>query len=73
MAMLQAFIDQDHARSIVTKRLALLAMVSHEHEEITTYGEREVQQVLRRALLKYRLHTEQELFEEAYRYIREYY
>ncbi|MCH8513647.1 MAG: DUF559 domain-containing protein [Kiritimatiellae bacterium] len=39
----------------------------------TTQGEREVQQALRRALLKYKLHTDQELFEKAYSYIRQYY
>jgi len=41
--------------------------------QTTTQGEREVQQALRRALLKYKLHTDQELFDKAYGYIREYY
>ena len=36
-------------------------------------GEREVKQALRRTLLKYRLHTDQELFDRAYAYIRQYY
>ncbi len=36
-------------------------------------GEREVQKSLRRTLLKYQLHTEEELFEKAYGYIKEYY
>lgn len=39
----------------------------------TTQGEREVRQALRRTLLKYRLHTDQELFDKAYGYIRQYY
>jgi type I restriction enzyme, R subunit len=39
----------------------------------TTAGEREVQRALRRALLKYKLHREQELFEKAYGYIKQYY
>lgn len=39
----------------------------------TSQGEREVQQALRRTLLKYKLHTDQELFEKAYGYIRQYY
>ncbi len=39
----------------------------------TSQGERVVQQSLRRALLKYRLHTDQELFDKAYGYIRQYY
>ena len=36
-------------------------------------GEREVQKSLRKALLKYKLHKDQELFDRAYMYIKEYY
>ena len=36
-------------------------------------GEREVKLALRKTLFKYRLHQDQELFERAYGYIREYY
>jgi type I restriction enzyme, R subunit len=39
----------------------------------TTQGERLVQKELRRTLLKYKLHTDQELFDKAYEYIRQYY
>ncbi len=39
----------------------------------TSQGERLVQKELRRALLKYKLHTDQELFDKAYGYIRQYY
>jgi type I restriction enzyme R subunit len=39
----------------------------------TSQGEREVQQALRRTLLKYKLHTDQDLFDKAYGYIRQYY
>jgi type I restriction enzyme R subunit len=39
----------------------------------TNAGEREVKQALRRTLLKYKLHKEQDLFDRAYAYIREYY
>lgn len=39
----------------------------------TTGGEREIQKSLRKALLKYKLHTDQLLFERAYAYIKEYY
>ncbi|MDR4509047.1 MAG: HsdR family type I site-specific deoxyribonuclease [Candidatus Brocadiaceae bacterium] len=39
----------------------------------TTAGEREVRKALRKTLLKYNLHTDQDLFERAYGYIREYY
>lgn len=41
--------------------------------QYTSQGERLVQRELRRALLKYRLHTDQELFDKAYGYIRQYY
>ena len=39
----------------------------------TSQGEREVQQALRRTLLKYKLHSDQDLFDKAYGYIRQYY
>lgn len=39
----------------------------------TGAGEREVQRALRRTLLKYKLHGEQDLFDRAYAYIRQYY
>ncbi len=39
----------------------------------TNRGEREVQQSLRKALLKYQLHKDQLLFDRAYAYIKEYY
>ena len=39
----------------------------------TSQGERLVQRELRRTLLKYKLHTDQDLFEKAYGYIRQYY
>ncbi len=39
----------------------------------TIAGEREVQKALRKTLLKYKLHREQDLFDRAYAYIKEYY
>lgn len=39
----------------------------------TAAGEREIQRALRRTLLKYRLHGDQDLFDRAYAYIRQYY
>lgn len=39
----------------------------------TSQGERLVQKELRCTLLKYKLHTDQELFDKAYSYIRQYY
>ena len=41
--------------------------------QTTSAGEREVKQALRRTLLKYQLHRDQELFDKAYGYIRAYY
>ncbi|MGI8891775.1 MAG: type I restriction endonuclease subunit R [Chthoniobacterales bacterium] len=39
----------------------------------TAQGEREVKQALRRSLLRYKLHTDQELYDKAYGYILQYY
>ena len=39
----------------------------------TIAGDREVKQALRRTLLKYKLHQEQDLFDRAYEYIKQYY
>jgi type I restriction enzyme R subunit len=39
----------------------------------TIAGERDIKKALRRVLLKYQLHTDSELFEKAYAYIKQYY
>ena len=39
----------------------------------TQAGEREVKKALRKALFKYKLHADEELFEKAFSYIRQYY
>ena len=39
----------------------------------TLAGEREIKKALRKALFKYKLHADEELFDKAYRYIRQYY
>jgi len=39
----------------------------------THAGEREVKMALRKTLFKYKLHQDQELFDKAYGYIRQYY
>ncbi len=41
--------------------------------QLTSQGERLVQKELRKTLLKYQLHRDQELFDKAYGYIRQYY
>ena len=52
---------------------AIVRQVRFDGWQATDQGEREVKQALRRALLRYKLHTDQELFDKAYGYIREYY
>ena len=52
---------------------AIVKQVRFDGWQNTAQGEREVKQALRRALLKYKLHTDQDLFDKAYGYIREYY
>ncbi|HRX55161.1 MAG TPA: hypothetical protein P5016_11645, partial [Verrucomicrobiales bacterium] len=52
---------------------SIVRQVRFDGWQTTTQGEREVQQALRRALLKVKLHTDQELFDKAYEYIRQYY
>jgi len=52
---------------------AIVKQVRFDGWQTTAQGEREVKQALRRALLKYKLHTDQDLFEKAYSYIRQYY
>jgi len=52
---------------------AIVRVISFVGWQTTSRGEREVQQSLRRALLKYQLHKDQVLFDRAYAYIKEYY
>lgn len=52
---------------------AIVRVVRFDGWQHTSAGEREVQRALRRTLLKYKLHREQELFDRAYGYIRQYY
>lgn len=47
--------------------------VRFEGWQTTHAGEREVRRALRKTLFKYRLHQDQELFDRAYGYIRQYY
>lgn len=52
---------------------AIVRVVRFPGWQNTIGGEREVQKSLRKALLKYKLHTDQVLFDRAYAYIKEYY
>jgi type I restriction enzyme R subunit len=51
----------------------IVRMVRFDGWQATAAGEREVRKALRRTLFKYKLHTDNELFEKAYGYIKEYY
>jgi len=51
----------------------IVKIVRFDGWQTTIAGEREVQKSLRKTLLKYQLHKEEELFEKAYAYIKEYY
>ena len=66
-----------------TERLAVVERIVTDIDEIvlvrfpnwqtTASGEREVKKSLRSTLLKYQLHRNQDLFERAYEYIKQYY
>jgi type I restriction enzyme, R subunit len=58
---------------IVAEIDAIVRVVRFPGWQKTVAGEREVQKSLRKALLKYKLHKDQILFERAYAYIKEYY
>jgi type I restriction enzyme R subunit len=58
---------------IVTDIDSIVRIVRFPGWQKTSSGEREVQKSLRKALLKYQLHKDQALFEQAYAYIKEYY
>jgi type I restriction enzyme R subunit len=58
---------------IVTDIDSIVRSISFPGWQTTASGEREVQQSLRRALLKYKLHKDQVLFDRAYEYIKEFY
>jgi type I restriction enzyme R subunit len=58
---------------IVSDIDSIVKQVRFDGWQATAQGEREVKQALRRALLKYKIHTDQELFDKAYGYIRQYY
>jgi hypothetical protein len=61
------------AERIVTNIDSIVPQVRFDGWQSTVQGEREVKQALRSALLKYKLHTDQALFDRAYGYIKNYY
>jgi type I restriction enzyme R subunit len=52
---------------------AIVRQIRFDGWQTTSAGEREVQKALRLALKKFKLHTDQELFDKAYGYVRQYY
>jgi len=58
---------------IVTEIDEIVRVVRFPDWQNTSAGEREVQKALRKVLLNYKLHREQDLFDRAYAYIRQYY
>ena len=52
---------------------AIVKVVRYDGWQDSSAGQKEVQKALRKSLLKYKLHKDQELFEKAYCYIQEYY
>jgi len=52
---------------------SIVKVVRYDGWQTSIRGEQEVQKQLRKTLLKYNLHKEQELFNRAYGYIKEYY
>ncbi len=69
---------RDPATPVVVERLVddidqIVRIVRFPGWQQTSAGEREVKKALRGALFKYRLHSDKELFEKAYGYIRQYY
>ena len=58
---------------VVTDIDEIVRLVRFPGWQDTLAGEREIKKALRKALLKYKLHADEELFEKAYNYIRQYY
>lgn len=58
---------------IVTDIDAIVKVVRFDGWQDSTPGQKQVQKALRQSLLKYKLHKDDELFDRAYGYIREYY
>ena len=61
------------AERVVTDIDEIVRHVRFDGWQDTYAGEREIKRALRKTLFKYKLHQDQELFERAYNYIRQYY
>ena len=70
--------SRNESTPIIVERIveeidAIVRQVRFPGWQKTAAGEREVQKALRRTLLKYKLHSDQDLFDKAYGYIVQYY
>ena len=78
-ALTELFEEARNARTpIIVERVVndideIVRHVRFDGWQTTHAGEREVKKALRKTLFKYRLHQDQELFDRAYGYIRQYY
>jgi len=78
-ALTELFLElKDDQTPAVVERIvedidAIVRVVRFPGWQTTTGGEREVQKSLRKSLMKYKLHKDQVLFDQAYAYIKEYY
>jgi type I restriction enzyme R subunit len=78
-ALTELFLDlKDDQTPSVVERIVndideIVKVVRFDGWQDSTPGQKEVQRALRKSLLKYKLHKDQDLFDRAYGYIREYY
>ncbi len=79
-AALTELFDEVRSRStpVIVERVVndideIVRLVRFPGWQHTSAGEREVKRALRKTLFKYKLHAEEELFEKAYGYIKQYY
>lgn len=78
-ALTELFFElKDDQTPIVVERIVndideIVKIVRYDGWQDSSSGQKEVQKALRKSLLKYELHKDQELFDRAYGYIREYY
>ncbi|WP_018477018.1 type I restriction endonuclease subunit R [Pontibacter roseus] len=78
-ALTELFLElkTDHTPAVVERLVndidQIVKVVRFNGWQTTASGEREVQQALRKTLLRYKLHKDQQLFERGYAYIKEYY
>ena len=66
-------VDLSRVERIVDDIDEIVRLVRFDGWQTTHAGEREVKNALRKTLFRYKLHQEQDLFDRAYGYIKQYY